>query len=76
MRLRRRAAAALAVILFAHIALMTRLSGVAPVAAFDGFAINSIGPEPVLGQGVCANGGATGDVRPRVTQRVFACYDI
>ena len=55
---------------------MTRLSGVAPVAAFDGFVINGIGPDPVLGQGVCANGGATGDVRPRVTQRVFACYDI
>jgi hypothetical protein len=35
---------------------------VAPVAAFDGFAINGVGPGPVLGQGVCAHGGPTGDV--------------
>jgi hypothetical protein len=42
MRLRRRAAAALAVVLAALIAVMT--------------------PDPVLGQGVCAHGGATGDV--------------
>jgi hypothetical protein len=35
---------------------------VAPVAAFDGFAINGIGPDPGLGQGVCTHGGASGDV--------------
>lgn len=35
-------------------------SKVIPVADFDGFAINGIGPEPGLGQGVCEQSRATG----------------
>lgn len=33
---------------------------VAPVANFDGFPINGVGPDPVFGQTVCMLGGATG----------------